>query len=134
MKRAKRGYILVEVMISGAILLWAIAGIYLGLDAANAQLGVSLKEQQCDVLAQQKVEQLSQASTATWVSLAGTTVTDTDVGGLQGWTRTTVFSAVTTGDIASPAAPPTPVIAATITVTTPGGLSVTRVAQKWKAY
>jgi hypothetical protein len=132
--RRPRGHILIEVLITGAVLAWALAGIFAGMSQGNALLGVSLKEQQANALAQQRVEELDQTSTAGWTLVAGTTVVEPDAGGLFGWTRTTTYSPLTATPMFSNACSPVPVITATVQVTSPAGTTAMRVAQKWKAY
>jgi hypothetical protein len=132
--RHQRGHILIEVLITGAVLAWALAGIFAGVSQGNAQLGVSLKEQQANALAQERIEQLDQTSTSGWTLLAGTTVVEPDAGGLFGWTRTTTYSPLTATPVFSNAGGTVPVVSATVQVTSPTGTSATRVAQKWKAY
>ncbi len=132
--RTPRGHILVEVLVAGTLLVWALSGIVASLSQGSAQLGLSLQEEQAYALARQKVEQLTESSSVSWAALAGTTVTENDVGGNIGWTRTTAYSGLQTSPVSSPVAAPAAYYEALVTVTTAGGRSATLQAWKWRAF
>jgi hypothetical protein len=75
-----RGHALVEVMIGGAILVWAMSGLTAGLTDAITDVGVAGDQQQASLWLQQKVEELQATPLTQWAANCGASYQTQDLG------------------------------------------------------
>ena len=94
MRRA-RGHVLVEVMISSAILLVGLEAVLGQLQRGSLDVSLASRDQQAAGLAQQELERLMSQPTGYWQAHAGTALAPVacDVQGLLGGTLQTTFGA-----------------------------------------
>jgi Tfp pilus assembly protein PilV len=100
--RARRGHVLVEAMVSGAVFLWALGGVAAALIAGARLVGDAMADEDATELVVSEVERLRSLSAAHPAWAVG--VTDAGVTGHPGWQVEWQVSDVTDVD-AGPAGP-----------------------------
>lgn len=138
-RRAERGHVLVEVMVSGAVLLFALTGVTAALVQGSHHANVAAHDGMAMALAEQQADQLRAQPLASWPAAAPPTPPACSVTLPASWSCTVAYS----GWVADTwgAGAPAGVFAgalntATVTVTFPDGSSGQRTvsvsAARWK--
>lgn len=106
MRRARRGYVLVEALAAGAVLALAVAGLLTGLSQAGGHVGRAQADRYAAHRAQQELERLRTLPGSAPEWLVGTPPTPTpcpDPPLPEGWTCTVLVTQVADSDVGFPA-------------------------------
>ena len=128
----QRGHVLAEVMVSGAVLLWAIAGVMAGVQNGKLAASQATRAQDASALLLEKGDALRQmplASLAALVTAAVPTV-ENGAGGHAEWTRTTTYA--TSADTYNVGT--ATFYVATVQVAYPGAPTVSAIVQRWAGF
>jgi hypothetical protein len=128
----ERGHVLAEVMVSGAVLLWAIAGVMAGIQNGKLAASQAARAQDASAMLLEKGDALRQmplASLAALVTAAVPTV-ESGVDGHAQWTRTTTYAS--SSDSYNVGA--VTFYVATVQVSYPGAPAVSTIVQRWAGF
>jgi hypothetical protein len=133
-----RGHALVEVMIGGALLAWAMSGLTAGLVSATQDVGNAGEQQQASMWLQQRVEDLEAQPLPVWMaaSAAGADTREVGLGTHPGWVRRTTWNPPFTDQYSFPSPSPglttnATFLSVTVAVQYGNGGSLTTTLTRW---